>query len=89
MALYGHRHVTIEAIDGDSGRPLPGATVYVSPQSKLTLNPPHIVSAITNESGVASFPVATFSPMYWRFSAPGYEVYDDVVDSEFLPQEVQ
>lgn len=93
LALYGHRTVTAQVVDGDTAAPLAGATVEVrNNASYLTLNAPDAVVATTDENGIVSLRIPEVFPVLWNISKPGYErqvhhVAHEVVPAEFVPDE--
>lgn len=88
IAIYGHREVTAQVVDGDTAAPLAGAVVDVWHQHDyLVLNAPRAVTATSDEHGVVTMRVATLVPVVWAISMAGYETQVHQTGHEVVPAE--
>jgi hypothetical protein len=71
-AIYGHRTVTIDVRDAESGAPIPGAEVRTAySQNEFAYNRPDLQTSLTQADGSVTTTIAKFDHG-WFASAPGY-----------------
>ncbi|MGA2497070.1 MAG: hypothetical protein ABSH20_04985 [Tepidisphaeraceae bacterium] len=73
IAIYGHRDVTVQVMDAETGKPISSASVTVSPSgAMLTYNLPATVMAQTDSAGMAVMRLAKWDRLDWSVLRPGY-----------------
>lgn len=76
---YATHQVEAQVVDGETGAPLPEATLAIRHHMMLTLNEPPHVGVRTDGDGRATFNLACTPIAQWKVETPGYWPRDQIV----------